>query len=171
MPKVVFVKKAVKDNEVCKKGESYYWWQNYRGPKQFSKERPRPSRTVGSGFLSDVYSKQEQIEDMTADQSVEDIKAEVDNLISEIQDLASEQEDKLSNMPDSLQQGPTGELLQNRAEELNSWADELQSAVDGAEDEEEVEGTDEEKEEIEEANKTKRENLLEEVQVTSYNGE
>lgn len=61
MARAHFVKKARKDNPAVKAGESYYWWKFRRGPKRYSKERPRPSQLTQSEFYGQVYGLQEDM--------------------------------------------------------------------------------------------------------------
>jgi len=125
MPKVHLVKAAAKDNEVAKKGESYYWWAFRFGGKRMSKTMPRPSQLTQSDFSSRQLELEERIGDLKAD-TFEDLKSDVESICEEIRMLGEEQSDKFSNMPDSLQQGPTGELLQGRADSCEEWADSLE---------------------------------------------
>lgn len=126
MPRVHHVKKARKDNPICKAGESYYWWKFNYGPKRWSLTPPRQSQLTQSDFLSQMYAFEEQIADLTAT-SVDDLTSEIEGLAEEIRNLGGEQDEKLNNMPEGLQEGPTGELLQNRCDECESMADELES--------------------------------------------
>lgn len=143
MPRVTFVKAAQKDYPKAgiKKGESYYWWKFRFGGKAMSKMAPKASQLTQSPFLSTIYGIGEQMEQLTAGDTLE---SQVEEIISQLEDLKSETEDHLNNMPDSLQQGPTGEMLQNRMDELDSMIDELQG-IDYMVDEEEIkqEATDE----------------------------
>lgn len=108
MPRVHHVKKALKDNPVAKKGESYYWWKpmvNGRGgAKRYSKTPPKPSQLTSSEFLGTVYDIQDEIATAAASTMAELIDLR-DGWVGEINDLKSETEDKLNNMPDGLQQG------------------------------------------------------------------
>lgn len=54
MARVHFVKSARKaqPKNGIEKGDSYYWWQFYKSPKQFSKTRPKPSQLIASDKLS-----------------------------------------------------------------------------------------------------------------------
>ena len=124
MARAHFVKKAQKDNPVVKAGESYWWWKFRYGGKRFSKERPRPSQLTGSGFLTQVYEIQEEIED-TKPESREDLRGLAEDWASRLRDIAGEQKESRENMPEALQDGPTGELLQERASSVEEMADEL----------------------------------------------
>lgn len=130
MAKLNFVKKARKDypDHDIKKGDSYYWWQFMRGPKMFSKTRPRPSQLTRSEFTSELLSIQEEIEDFKLeDGKASDIESFIQDVCSRIEELKSNTEDKLSNMPQQLQDADTGQLLQERIDALDSWISELES--------------------------------------------
>ena len=124
MPRVHHVKKARKDNPVCKKGESYYWWKFRHGGKRYSLTRPRPSQLTQSAYYSTVRSLVEQIEDATVTDTdqFEELR---DGIREELESLQSECQDSLDNMPDSLQYSPTGELLQERIDACDSAISDL----------------------------------------------
>jgi len=50
MPRVHFVKHARKDNDLVKKGESYYWWKFRFTGKCMSKTPPRKSQLTESEY-------------------------------------------------------------------------------------------------------------------------
>ena len=131
MPKVHHVKSARVENPVAKVGESYFWWQNYRSPKRFSKERPRPSQTVGSAFLSTVYAIGEAIEDFDVQNldeiDAEDFNSEIGTWCDDIRQAGEECAESRDNMPESLQDSESGELLQERSDQCEEWADALES--------------------------------------------
>lgn len=128
MSKLNFVKRANKDNPVAKKGEPYYWWRHYRGPIQYSKERPRQSRLESNEDLAEVYSILEEIEDCKLEElNDEAANAERDAWVDRLRDVASNVEDKLSNIPEHLHDGDTGQLLQDRIEAINNVADEIET--------------------------------------------
>lgn len=128
MPRVTFVKKARKDNPVCKKGESYYWWAMMSGgrygPKRYSKTPPKPSQLTNSEFLGTIGDIEDEIGGLSADDSLEQSVADI---AQRVRDLGEEQESKKGNMPDGLQEGTTGELLQERADKCGEIADELEA--------------------------------------------
>ena len=127
MAQVHFVKAAAKDNPKAgiKKGESYYWWQLYKRPKQYSKTRPRPSQLTGSAYRQQVLAAIEGLEEVAAlgDPWTE---SDRDDLVSELENLRDEQQDNYDNMPEGLQQGDTGMLLEERVSALDEWISELQ---------------------------------------------
>lgn len=169
MPKVNFVKKARKDvkGTDIKKGESYYWWKFRFGSKISSRTQPRQSQLTQSDFLSQIYEIQERIEDMTIE---DDFESEVSDIVSELENLQSECEDKISNMPDQLQSAPTGELLQNRADSIQEMIDELEG-IDKEVDEESIKADLDKDDDKEEAIEDRKQEILEEIQNVSYNGE
>jgi len=126
MPKVYYVKKAIKDNPVAKKGESYYWWRHAFGAKEFSKERPKPSQITGSPWLSELYSLQEQIEATVYD--FDELETMRDDTVSSLEELRDQAQDSLDNMPEHLQEtSQSGEMLQERIDELESAISDLES--------------------------------------------
>lgn len=69
MPRVHHVKKARKGNPAVKKGESYYHWQCYRGPKQYSKTYPKRSQLTSSGHLAAIYDAEDAVGETGIDSS------------------------------------------------------------------------------------------------------
>lgn len=123
MARANFVKKARKDNPVCKKGESYYWWKFRYGGKHYSLTQPKTSQLTQSEFLSQIYDVDERIQSMGIETNFE---SEVSEIIDELNSLRDETEEKLYNMPEQLQDAPTGELLQNRVDEVQQMIDDLE---------------------------------------------
>lgn len=158
MPKVTFVKCARKDNQVVKKGESYYWWAFRFGGKRYSKTPPKQSQLTQSDFLGRMYELSERIQVLT----FESLEDEIEGIVSEIRELGEEQEEKLSNMPEQLQYAPSGETLQSRIDGCEEWANELENI-----DIELPDGDNHEDEDKE----NKMEEILAEVQGCEYQGE
>jgi hypothetical protein len=120
-------KPASKDDKIIvNKGQTYYWWKFRYGGKHISTTRPKPSQLTQSDYLSQLYTLQEQLADVSNLDSAEEIKSAIEDIVSELENLKSETEDKLSNMPDSLQSSPTGELLQERVDALDGAISELE---------------------------------------------
>lgn len=140
MPRVHHVKKALKDNRVCKKGEEYFWWVNKTGlrssVKRMSKTRPKPSQLTTSEFLSEYYSVQEDMQEAQP-QSVEDLQSLRDEWAERIREIGEGCRERFENMPEGLQQGDTGQLLEQRADGMESWANDLEG-IDLDFDEDEV---------------------------------
>jgi hypothetical protein len=111
------------------KGEMYYWWQAFRGPKQMSKTEPKPSQ-VASGKLAEAYMVAERIEADTHSLDVpDDIADMLDECASDIGDVADQYRESFENMPEGLQQGDTGQQLESNADELDAWKDQVESAA------------------------------------------
>lgn len=125
MPRVTFVKKARKDNPVCKAGESYFWWKFRYGGKRYSLTRPRASQLTQSAYLGTLHGISENIEDYTVSEP-SDMEALTEEVREQAQELSDETQESLDNMPDQLQYSPTGELLQERIDALY----EVDSAAD-----------------------------------------
>ncbi len=139
MPRVTHVKKARKDNPVCKKGESYYWWQFAFSPKSFSLTRPRDSQLTRSAYYSTLYAIQEQIEDTTVE-NADELQSVADDAQSALAELRDETEEKLSNMTEhGLENTPTGEMIQERVDALESALQELECIDTDFDDEDEDE--------------------------------
>jgi predicted AlkP superfamily phosphohydrolase/phosphomutase len=114
------------DTVFIAKGESYYWWQFQKSPKQYSKTRPRASQLTQSGYLSTLYGIAEQIEDFSTD-SAEEYQDFVENIKTELEDLRDNTQESLDNMPENLQYSPTAELLQERIDSIESGISEIES--------------------------------------------
>ena len=130
MPRVTYVKAARKDNPICKKGESYYWWKFRHGGKHMSLAYPKPSQLTQSAYLGSVYDLIEQVNnfepELGEEGAIETFGEEITEGIIEIREQCQE---SLDNMPESLQYSPTGELLQEREvrdaqEEHDTWSSE-----------------------------------------------
>ena len=179
MSKVTFVKKARKDNAVCKKGESYYWWQFAYCAAQLSKLPPKPSQLMRSEFLSTIYELCERIEACDVD-TPEEVADFIEEVKDEIECLRDETQDKLDNMPDQLQDAKTGQMMQERidgCDEMISSLEDIDCDVDLDAIKVEVEGdpswnkTDEDKEaRTAELLGEKACELVGELQMISYDG-
>lgn len=122
MPKLNFVKKARKDNPVCLKGESYYWWKFAFGAKQYAATRPPRSRLTQSEFFSTLWG----LEDgFVPASTAEELASQIEQFVSELEELRDAQEEKKDNMPESLQESSTGELLQERYDGIEEWLGEI----------------------------------------------
>lgn len=148
MARLHFVKKARKDNKVCKKGESYYWWAfmsgGRGGPKHYSKERPKPSQLTQSEFFGTLGDIEDEIGALSADDGLE---SSCEDIAGRIRELGEEQTSKFDNMPEGLQQGDIGQLLEQRASRCEEIATEFESVdftdkPDEKDDEPEKEGKD-----------------------------
>jgi len=142
MPRVTHVKAARKDNPVCKKGESYFWWKFRYGGKRYSLTRPRQSQLTQSAYFSTVYGMQEGIEDCEVNDA-DDFESLKDDITSQVDDLRDETQGSLDNMPESLTYSPTGELLQERIDALEGIESEIDCIEEFQFDEEDDEDEDE----------------------------
>lgn len=129
MARAIFVKSARKDNPVAKKGESYWWWQLWHGPKQYSRTRPTQSQLTNSPFLSEVYALVEGLPD-TMD------RAEVEDFVGQLEGMLEELEDNLSNMPEQLQ---GSSVVQERIDLMQEWIQAVQGIDSGDPDQDEGE--------------------------------
>lgn len=125
MPRVTFVKAARKNNQVCKKGKSYYWWKFRYGGKRYSLTPPRPSQLTQSAYYGTVRALTEQIEDANIQDNDELISMR-DEIGSELESLLDETQGSLDNMPEQLQFSPTGELLQERIDAVEEAISEIE---------------------------------------------
>lgn len=183
MTRAHYVKKARKDNPVCKKGESYYWWKFRYGGKRFSKTMPKPSQLTQSEFLGAIYDIDDRLQEMANDSEFE---SEISEICQELEQLKDTCEESLSNMPEQLQDAPTGELLQGRVDSVQEMIDELEGVdiepeIDSEDDvkddlEKEEDETDQEynqriEDELNQRQEDANEEILAEIQQVSYNGE
>lgn len=134
MPRVTHVQSARKDNPVCSKGESYYWWKFRFGGKLYSLTYPRPSQLTQSAYKSTCYDLADQISDFKPDgsepQEVIDQATEfLEDVRTSIEELRDECQESVDNMPESLQEGPTGELLNERVSACEEADNDIDSAV------------------------------------------
>lgn len=134
MPKV-HVQKAAKDYPQydIKKGDTYYSWSFYKGPKMMSKTRPRPSQLTNSK-MGMAYAAAEALEDaIEAASCPGDITEALDNAASEIREVADEYQESADNIRDTFSESPTADDCEEKAEGLNEWADDIDSAKDDVE--------------------------------------
>jgi hypothetical protein len=151
MPRVTHVKAARKDNQVCKKGESYFWWKFRYGGKRYSLKYPRPSQLTQSAYYGTVRSLSETLEDQNIQANDELVSAR-DDIVSELENLRDETQESLDNMPDSLQYSPTGELLQERVDAVENAIGEVECVEEFDEDEPDESDFGEEDEECSDCN-------------------
>ncbi len=166
MPKVHLVKAARRDYKQAgiKKGEPYYWWKFRYGGKQMSKTYPKPQQLTQSEFWHNVYDIRDELDALTVEAEVDELKSQVEEIVQRINDLADEQDEKRSNMPDHLQDVGSGETLQNRSDSLHEWADEVeQAAIDLEIDRDDYESD----EEFEQA----KQEAIDAITACDYNGE
>ena len=87
MPRVTHVKAARKDNPVCKKGESYYWWKFRYGGKRYSLTRPRASQLTQSAYYGAVRGLIEMIEDAGTPEDNDALTTLRDEAVSEVENI------------------------------------------------------------------------------------
>lgn len=139
MARLHHVKKARKDNAVCKKGESYYWWQFAFSSKSLSKTMPRRSQLTQSSFLSQLYDLED---DFSFDRG--ELEGSRDDLVSTLVDMRDECQDSLDNMPEHLQDtSDSGCTLTERIENLDEWISNLEGVDCDIDFSSEIEGYDE----------------------------
>lgn len=126
MAKLNFVKSAAKDypEKGIKKGDSYYWWQHYRQPRQMSKQAPNPSQYASSEYERTLLSLVEQLEQEDETTWGEDDR---DSVVLELEQLRDSEQEKFDNMPEGFQQGDTGQQIEERITVLDDWIGELQN--------------------------------------------
>lgn len=153
MPRV-HTAKAGKDypKHDIKKGDVYYHWAFFRGPKMMSKTPPRRSQTTGSSKLSTLYGVEESLQDALAAASCPaDVVSALDDAISGAESSVEEYEDAISNLEDGFPNGcPAIEETQEARDNIESWKDELESAkseVEGLDDFNKFDDLSEEKQE------------------------
>lgn len=132
MPRVIFVKKARKDNPVCKKGESYYWASFKTGPRSSTKRywlKPPKQSQLTLSKMSGAYAADEAIDNITSDMSSEDISAAIRDVIDQVESVRDEYQDSCDNMEQAFPDGcPTMEEMQEKIDGLESWICDLETA-------------------------------------------
>ena len=122
----------------------------------------------------------------------EDFESVVDDIVSQLEELRDECQEKHDNMPDQLQDSGSGEILQGRADEIDSMISELEGidtevcidedVKDGIEEDNPKEDgeSDEDykmriedlvQEAISDATDERKQEIVDEIQNVSYNGE
>jgi flavin-binding protein dodecin len=136
MPKV-FTAKAAKDypDHGIVKGQTYFYWSNFRGPKQMSATRPRRSQITGSSKLAAVYAVEEALEDAVNEATTpEELVAALDDAISGAEDCVSEYEESISNLEEGFPNGcPALDETNEAKDSIEAWKDALESAKDAIE--------------------------------------
>lgn len=139
MPRVHHVKKAMKDNRVCKKGESYYWWKFRYGGKQYSKTYPRASQLTQSDKLGRIYSAQEAVQDSgqpptdardyDTPEALATVLREVydvwETAVSELNEVGDEYDESADNKEEYFP--GTGDEIREKAEAVRASAEEAET--------------------------------------------
>lgn len=128
MPKVHQVK-AGKDYPEAgiKKGDTYYWWQNYRGPVKRSLTRPKRQQLTNDQHLIDAYDIDDEIKNANAE-SLSALEEMRDDWVNRIESIMEDVDSVRSNLPEQFQEnGPVAERLQEKYDTLESWKSELEN--------------------------------------------
>lgn len=118
-------------------------WSFQYGGTHYSKTPPKRSQLTQSSFLQEVYSLQEDIPEMTAD-DVEGLEAIREDIILRAEELRDQCQDSFDNIPEQLQEYGAGSTLQERIDALDNYISELESIDLDDMDEKEDDETDEE---------------------------
>lgn len=128
----VHTAKASKDypKQGILKGQTYYWWQLFKQPKQMSLTRPKGSQLTGSGKISEAREAFEALEvAINEAKNPEDIIDALNECADAIQSVADEYRESKENMPESLQESPTAQQCEENADSLESAKSEIEDAV------------------------------------------
>lgn len=127
-----FSAKAGKDYPAIgvKKGETYYYWSFFRGPKQMSKTPPRQSQLTGSGKLSNVYAADEALQDALGEATCpDDVIGALTEAVDAVNNCIEEYEEAVSNLEEGFPNGcPAIDETTEAKDNLEAWRDELESA-------------------------------------------
>lgn len=142
MPRVHFVKKARKPNQVvsqkdidaAKAGEegaaSYYWWKFRFGGKHVSKERPRASQLTQSDKLSRLYGARESLEDIIINSigDMEEAISTMEEASSEVREVADEYQESADNQREYFPDSEQADECEEKSQEASAFADEIDNA-------------------------------------------
>jgi len=158
------------DNLLIKKGESCYSWTFRDGYMHVSKTRPKQSQLTQNSFLLELYSIQEEIETLSASES---LSSGLDSIKERIENLRDKQEEKMNNMPEGLQgNSPAYEILEERFNALEEWYSELDNIdaeVDDGSFEYDSDDEETEEEQKEQWEGERYDSILEEIQNCTCN--
>ena len=154
MPKIHHVRAAQDYPKIgVKKGEMYYHWSFFRGPKQMSKERPPRSATTAAPTLSAAYAAEESLQDALEairsqapqapdelpDDPAEDVRLALEEAAGDPEGVIDQFEEKIENLQQAFQGGcPAIDEAEEQRDMFQAWLDELDSAAS------EIEGLDDE---------------------------
>jgi len=131
MPRV-FKAKAAKDypDHGIAKGDEYFYWSFFRGPKMMSKTMPKRSQTTGSAKLSNILAVEESLQAALSEATCpEDVIAALDAAISDGQSSIDEYDEAISNLEDGFPNGcPAKDETEEARDNIQSWLDELENA-------------------------------------------
>lgn len=146
MPRVNVVKVARKDQGKCgrcgdglPKGSPYRYWEFRYGGKRIRCMKPtcnpRPSETTANDKLAELYSIQENLEDLASSLNDETIADDVKSDLESARDRAQEVYDMYQESIDNMEQTFTGgspviDEMEEKRDEVESWVSELENAID-----------------------------------------
>ncbi len=137
MPRVTHVKKARKDNPVCKRGESYYWWKFRNGPKRYSLTPPTRSQLTTSGHLAAIYDAEDAVHATSIDPSegalagsIESVKDAIESAAETFRDEAGEYEQSADNVEEYFPGSEKAEEIREKGQACETAADECDTTVD-----------------------------------------
>lgn len=141
MPRVHHVKKARKDNPVCKRGESYYWWKFRQGGKRYSITPPKRSQLTTSGHLAAIYDAEDAVTNLYIDTSedslagsMETAKDAIDAAADTFREEAESYEESASNMEEYFSGSYKVDEIREKGEACETAADECTNVVDSLQD-------------------------------------
>ncbi len=112
-----------KDTVIIPKGSSYYTWQLFHSPQQYSLTPPTKRQLTNNAHLLQMYDFEDVLSGLSPDN--DDFVGEVESLISEVENYKDELDGRLNNMPDHLQEADSGQILTERIDSLDGFLDEL----------------------------------------------
>lgn len=144
MPRVHQVKKARKDNPVCKRGESYYWWKFRNGGKHFSLTYPKQSQLTQSPYLSVIYECADQWSELDEPQNIEadqwdqayvatwlgQIADSMEGITEQLRELVDQYEEGATNMEEYFSGVERVDQLRDCGMECEATCDEIDNTVD-----------------------------------------
>lgn len=144
MPRVHQVKKARKDNPVCKRGESYYWWKFRNGGKHFSLTYPKQSQLTQSPYLSVIYECADQWSELDEPQNIEadqwdqayvatwlgQIADSMEGIAEQLRELVDQYEESATNMEEYFSGVERVDQLRDCGMECEATCDEIDNTVD-----------------------------------------
>lgn len=133
--------------------------------------KPTRSQTTTSDFFSTLYDIEDEIAGWDAEEMY-DAQTLIGDIVSQLENLRDETQGKFDNIPENLQYAPVGELLQGRVDALEEMIGELENVdvnID-IEPDETIE-PDEREDDVDEHTEERLNEILDEIQGITYNGE
>lgn len=117
------------------KGDTYYWWQLWKCPKQMSKTYPKQSQLTNSkmsGAYAAVEDMESQLDECSTPEEIVDV---LQQCVDELNSVAEEYRDSASSMEDAFPGGsPTIDLCNENADNIEAYVKELEQAIQQIED-------------------------------------